>query len=142
MLKLDRFSCSQKIWLKRDPPVPSDLSPAMHAHNICAAYIIILYSSTFGIKLHGRTFSLQTWGSCPVEKWKPMSKCKYFLFLRASKNCVLLLILQNRVRELLPSLPKLRADCTQSLGEMHQSNQERLASHKLKHQPNKIFNWQ
>ena len=22
MLKPDRFSCSQKIWLKRDPPVP------------------------------------------------------------------------------------------------------------------------
>ena len=21
MLKLDRFSCSQKIWLKQDPPV-------------------------------------------------------------------------------------------------------------------------
>ena len=25
MLKLDRFSCSQKIWLKRDPPVPEPL---------------------------------------------------------------------------------------------------------------------
>ena len=30
MLKLDRFSCSQKIWLKQDPPVL-----ALHSCNYC-----------------------------------------------------------------------------------------------------------
>ena len=33
MLKPDRFSCSQKIWLKRDPPVDIDktVKPVIHA---------------------------------------------------------------------------------------------------------------
>ena len=46
MLKLDRFSCSQKIWLKQDPPVYMDMdyTPIPRHINRCIIVYNVKYS--------------------------------------------------------------------------------------------------
>ena len=53
---------------------------AIHAGKFSAAYIIQFYRTRFIINLHGRTFSLQSWRSCPEGQQKLVSMLKYFLF--------------------------------------------------------------